>query len=223
VVVPDVIDPADPVASARYLRCDITDRDAVAAAHASIEVEEGRLDVLVNSAGVQRVALTDLIDPEDWDEVIWVNLIGAFNWCRLALRTMKQQRSGAIVNVGSVAVVTLPWRGPHTEAYAGLMTLARTMAVEVATLGIPRQRRRPPYDVVGDDRAGRPAMAWSTSTPCGARSCWDGSRRSTRVAKAVCFIVGETRRTSPGRPMSSMVPGRSTRSATPGVAQGARG
>lgn len=136
-VVPDLVDPVDPVARTRYVRCDVTDREAVAAAHASIEETEGRLDVLVNNAGIQRVALTDLFDPDAWDQVVRVHLFGAFNWSRLALRTMKRQRSGAIVTIASVAgLIALPGRGPYSAAKAALMSLTRTMAVEVAEMGI---------------------------------------------------------------------------------------
>jgi NAD(P)-dependent dehydrogenase (short-subunit alcohol dehydrogenase family) len=136
-VVPDLVDPDEAVASTRYLRCDITDRAAVAEAHASIEATEGRLDVLVNNAGIQRVALTDQFDPDTWEQVIGVHLFGAFNWSRLALRTMKRQQSGAIVTVASVAgLMGIPGRGPYSAAKAALMSLTRTMAVEVAELGI---------------------------------------------------------------------------------------
>ncbi len=136
-VVPDLIDPVEPLPRTRYLRCDITDRDAVAAAHASIEAEEGRLDILVNNAGNQSVALTDQFDPDAWESVIGVHLFGAFYWSRLALRTMKAQRSGAIVTVASVAgLIALPGRGPYSAAKAALMSLTRVMATEVAELGI---------------------------------------------------------------------------------------
>jgi NAD(P)-dependent dehydrogenase (short-subunit alcohol dehydrogenase family) len=190
-VVPDVIDPAEPVARTRYLRCDITDREAVAAAHASIEAEEGRLDVLVNNAGIQRVALTDLIDPDDWDEVIRVNLIGAFNWCRLALRTMKRQRSGAIVNIGSVAAfIALPGRGPYTAAKAGLMALTRTMAVEVASLGIRVNAVAPGMTLTGMiEQVAREGVvdldAMMREIPMGRLATVD------EIAKAVCFLASD--------------------------------
>ncbi len=78
VVVPDLVDPDAPVAGTRHLHCDITDRDAVAAAHASIEAQEGRLGVLVNNAGIQGVSLTDQFDPDTWEQVVHVHLCGAF-------------------------------------------------------------------------------------------------------------------------------------------------
>ena len=136
-VVPDLIDPLKPVPGARYVHCDITDRGAVAMAHASVEDEEGRLDVLVNNAGIQRVGLTDEFDPDAWESVIAVHLFGTFYWSRLALQTMKRQGAGAIVTIASVAgLVALPGRGPYAAAKAALMSLTRVMATEVASLGI---------------------------------------------------------------------------------------
>ena len=136
-VVPDLIDPEEPVEGARYLRCDVADRAAVEEAVASIEALEGRIDVLVNNAGIQRVGLTDQFDPLEWARVIDVHLLGAFHWSSLALRMMRRQRSGSIVSIASVAgLIALPGRGPYSAAKAGLLGFTRVMAVEVAELGI---------------------------------------------------------------------------------------
>jgi len=190
-VVADLIDPGEPVERTRYLRCDITDRAAVEAAHASIEAEEGRLDVLVNNAGIQRVALTDQFDPATWESVIAVHLFGAFYWSRLALATMKRQGSGAIVTVASVAgLMGIPGRGPYSAAKAALMSLTRVMAVEVGAVGIRVN-------------AVAPGMARTLLVEQGIR---DGSidpeamldeipmRRFATVddiAKAVCFLASD--------------------------------
>ena len=190
-VVPDLVDPDEPVASTRYLRCDITNREAVAEAHASIEAMEGRLDVLVNNAGIQRVALTDLFDPDVWEQVIQVHLIGAFNWSRLALRTMKRQRSGAIVTIASVAgLIALPGRGPYSAAKAALMSLTRTMAVEVAELGIrvnavaPGMTRTTMLEQVA--REGVVDLeAMMHEIPMGRLATVD------EIAKAVCFLASD--------------------------------
>jgi NAD(P)-dependent dehydrogenase (short-subunit alcohol dehydrogenase family) len=136
-VVPDLIDPAEPISGVRYLRCDVADRADVETAVASIESIEGRIDVLVNNAGIQRVGLTDQFDPELWARVIDVDLLGAFHWSSLALRMMRRQRSGSIVSIASVAgLIALPGRGPYSAAKAALLSFTRVMAVEVAELGI---------------------------------------------------------------------------------------
>jgi NAD(P)-dependent dehydrogenase (short-subunit alcohol dehydrogenase family) len=190
-VVPDLAEPEDPVPSTRYLRCDITDRDAVAEAHASIEAIEGRLDVLVNNAGNQQVALTDLFDPDAWERVIEVHLFGAFNWSRLALRTMKRQCSGSIVSIASVAaVIALPGRGPYSAAKAALMSLTRVMAVEVAELGIrvnavaPGMTRTPLLEKVASDGV-VDLEAMRKEIPMGRLATVE------EIAKAVCFLASD--------------------------------
>ena len=190
-VVPDLADPEEFVPSTRYVRCDITDRDAVAAVHAEIEAVEGRIDVLVNNAGNQQVALTDLFDPVAWEHVIEVHLFGAFNWSRLALRTMKRRRSGAIVNIASVAAfIALPGRGPYSAAKAALMSLTRVMAVEVAELGIrvnavaPGMTRTPLLEKVASDGV-VDLEAMKREIPMGRLATVD------EIAKAVCFLASD--------------------------------
>jgi len=135
--VPDLNDPQAPIEGARYVSCDVSDRASVEAAFASIHDTEGRVDVLVNNAGIQRVALTDVLDPAIWDQVLGVHLSGTFHCSALALRMMKRQRSGSIISIASVAgMIALPGRGPYSAAKAGIMSLTRVMAVEVAELGI---------------------------------------------------------------------------------------
>lgn len=136
-VVPDLIDPVRPVDGARYLRCDVADRQAVEATIASIDAIEGRIDVLVNNAGIQRTGLTDQFDPDEWTKVVDVHLFGAFHWSSLALRRMREQRSGSIVSVASVAaLIALPGRGPYSAAKAALLSFTRVMAAEYAEIGI---------------------------------------------------------------------------------------
>ena len=136
-VVPDLLEPTDPIPGVRYVTCDITDAAAVATVHASVEAQEGRLDVLVNNAGIQRVALTDEFDPATWELVIAVHLLGGFHWARLALQTMRRQGSGSIVTIASVAgLIAIPGRGPYSAAKAALMSLTRVMAAEYGALGI---------------------------------------------------------------------------------------
>jgi 3-oxoacyl-[acyl-carrier protein] reductase len=137
VVAPDLIAPHAPLDGVAYLVCDVTDRAAVERTVGSIERDHGRLDLLVNNAGIQRIGLTDRIDPDEWSKVVDVHLNGAFHWSSLALRAMRPRRAGAIVTVASVAgILGIPGRGPYAAAKAALMSLTRVMAVEVAELGI---------------------------------------------------------------------------------------
>ena len=121
----------------RYLEADVTNLAAVEAAFADIDAHEGRVDVLVNNAGIQRVNLTDRFDPETWRLVIDVHLFGMFHCSREALRRMLPARSGAIVSISSAAAfVTIPGRGPYSAAKGGIVSITRTMAAEYAETGI---------------------------------------------------------------------------------------
>jgi NAD(P)-dependent dehydrogenase (short-subunit alcohol dehydrogenase family) len=136
-VVLDLGDPEIRLERTRYIRTDVANRASVTEAFASIEAEEGRVDVLVNNAGIQRVGLTDEIDPDMWAMVVGVHLFGAYHCSSLALPFMKRQRSGSIVMIASVAAfLGLPGRGPYSASKAALTALTRVIATEVAELGI---------------------------------------------------------------------------------------
>jgi len=136
-VVADLGDPETPVERTRYVHCDVADRAAVEALFASIDAEEGGVDVLVNNAGIQRVGLTETFDPAVWESVIQTHLMGTYHCSAMAIRSMRSRGGGAIVQIASVAgLIALPGRGPYSAAKAALMSLSRVMAVEVAELGI---------------------------------------------------------------------------------------
>ncbi len=133
----DLGEPEAPREGTRYLQADVTDLAAVEAAFADIDAHEGRVDVLVNNAGIQRVNLTDRFDPQVWRTVIDVHLFGMFHCSRTALARMLPKRAGAIVSISSTtAFVAVPGRGPYTAAKGGIVALTRTMAAEYAETGI---------------------------------------------------------------------------------------
>jgi 3-oxoacyl-[acyl-carrier protein] reductase len=98
----------------------------------------GRLDVLVNNAGTTRDGLTLRMKDEDWDEVLTVNLTGAFRCARSALRAMlKQKQGGRIVNIGSVVgSMGNAGQANYVAAKAGLIGLTKALAREVASRSI---------------------------------------------------------------------------------------
>jgi len=81
---------------------DITDAEAVATVFKTIQEDLGGLDILVNNAGLTRDNLLLRMSPDDWDLVMRVNLKGAFNCTRAAVRPMMSQRSGRIISIASV-------------------------------------------------------------------------------------------------------------------------
>jgi NAD(P)-dependent dehydrogenase (short-subunit alcohol dehydrogenase family) len=136
-VVADQGVPERPLDGTRYVVCDISDRAAVEALFASIEDEEGGVDILVNNAGIQRVGLTETFDPAVWELVIQTHLMGMFHCSAQAITSMRRRGGGSIVSIASVAgLIALPGRGPYSAAKAGMMSLSRVMAVELADQGI---------------------------------------------------------------------------------------
>jgi NAD(P)-dependent dehydrogenase (short-subunit alcohol dehydrogenase family) len=136
-IVADLSEPEVALDGVRYVRTDVADRPSVEALFASIRAEEGGLDVLVNNAGIQRVALTETFDPVLWEGVIQTHLMGTFHCSALAIASMRERGGGSIIQIASVAgLIALPGRGPYSAAKAAMMSLTRVMAVEVASLDI---------------------------------------------------------------------------------------
>jgi len=121
-----------------YLQADITDPASVTDAFDAVMAATGRIDALVNNAGVQRVALAENMTPQDWHLVVDTHLTGMFLCCAQAIRHMRQRRAGgAIVTITSAAgFVGIPGRGPYSAAKAGIMGLTRVYATETAAAGI---------------------------------------------------------------------------------------
>jgi 3-oxoacyl-[acyl-carrier protein] reductase len=119
------------------LPCDVTDESSVQAMFAATVAAHGRIDVLVNNAGLGGTEnIVDMTDDQ-WNVVLDVTLNGTFRCTRAALRLMQSARSGVIVNNASV----LGWRAQVGQAHyaaakAGVMALTRTAAVESAPYGV---------------------------------------------------------------------------------------
>jgi len=97
----------------------------------------GRLDLLVNNAGITRDGLLIRMKDDDWDRVMDVNLRGAFLMTRAAAKLMVRQRSGRIVNVASTAgAMGNPGQANYSAAKAGLIGLTKSTARELAHWGI---------------------------------------------------------------------------------------
>ncbi|WP_405720147.1 SDR family oxidoreductase [Streptomyces sp. NBC_01537] len=120
------------------LPCDVTDESQVAALFDLAEARHGRLDIVVNNAGLGGTAeLTEMTDQQ-WDKVLDVTLNGTFRCTRAALRRMKAAGSGGVlVNNASV----IGWRAQAGQAHyaaakAGVMALTRCAALEAAAYGV---------------------------------------------------------------------------------------
>jgi NAD(P)-dependent dehydrogenase (short-subunit alcohol dehydrogenase family) len=147
VVVLDKLEPEEPREGVRYATADVSDPGSVAAAFETLDAEEGRIDVLVNNAGIQRPGLIGQTSFENWSDVIGTHLNGMFLCCSQAVpRLIAQGSGGAIVSVASTAaIVGLPGRGPYCAAKAGIMSLTRVLALEGAPVGIRANAVAPGY------------------------------------------------------------------------------
>ena len=97
----------------------------------------GRLDVLVNNAGITRDTLLMRMKPEDWQAVIDLNLTGVFLCTRAASKIMLKQRSGRVINLTSVAgLMGNPGQANYSAAKAGVIGFTKTVAKELASRGI---------------------------------------------------------------------------------------
>jgi NAD(P)-dependent dehydrogenase (short-subunit alcohol dehydrogenase family) len=128
-----------PRPNVRALRCDISRRaDCERMAAKTIE-QFGRIDVLVNSAGIVEARPILEIDEEQFDRMIAVNLKGAFNLCQAALEAFVPQRSGTIVNIASLAAQRgggLVGGAHYASAKGGVLSLTRSIAREFGPQGI---------------------------------------------------------------------------------------
>ena len=97
----------------------------------------GRIDVLVNNAGITRDTLLLRMKPEDWQAVIDLNLTGVFLCTRAVSKIMLKQRSGRIINISSVAgLIGNPGQANYSAAKAGVIGFTKTVAKELAPRGV---------------------------------------------------------------------------------------
>jgi len=119
------------------LPLDVADRASVEAAFAAIAKAHGRLDHLVNNAGITRDNLVLRMKPAEWQQVLDTNLTGVFVCTQAALRPMVKQRSGRIVNVTSVVGLTgNAGQANYAASKAGVVGFTKAVAREVASRSI---------------------------------------------------------------------------------------
>src|SRR4051812_40140713 len=123
--------------SAEALACDIAESKALADAIDGIAERHGRIDVLVNNAGITRDGLFLRMDDADFDDVINTNLKSAFVATRSAARSIMRSKSGRIINISSVAgVAGNAGQANYASSKAGLIGLSKSVAKELAGKGV---------------------------------------------------------------------------------------
>lgn len=122
---------------AEIYACDVSDYDACEAFFKTVVQTYGRIDVLVNNAGITRDGLLMKMTEEDYDAVLQTNLKGPFNGIRFVSRQMLKQRSGRIINISSVSgILGNAGQANYCAAKAGVIGLTKSAARELASRGI---------------------------------------------------------------------------------------
>lgn len=135
------------VKSAAY-KADVSNSAEVASLFESVVKEFGRVDVLINNAGITKDGLILRMKEEDWDAVININLKGTFLCTKEAVKVMAKQKYGRIVNVASiVAFIGNAGQANYSASKAGIVGLTKTTAKEYASRGITANAVAPGFIV----------------------------------------------------------------------------
>src|SRR5690349_1917030 len=117
---------ADHGVKAGYSAADMTSPDEIAEMVAVTLADLGRLDILINNAGIQHVAPLDRFPVEKWDQILAINLSSTFHTTRLALPAMRAQKFGRIINVASAhGLVASPFKAAYVAAKHGIVGLTK--------------------------------------------------------------------------------------------------
>ena len=174
------------------LACDVSDEAAVATAVAQVKARFGRIDVLVNNAGIgDQSGATLSQNAAAFDRVLAVHLRGTYLMSQAVAAVMLTQARGAIVNLGSIASsIGLPTRNAYCAAKAGVLGMTRAMASEWARSGLRVNAVAPGYvntELVADlSRRGMlDGAAIAHRTPLGRMA------EPTEIAEAICFLASD--------------------------------
>ena len=115
----------------------LSDKESVAKLPKDAEAAMGKIDILINNAGLTRDNLAMRMKDDEWDQVINVNLTASFRLCRAVLRGMMKRRWGRIVNISSVVGTTgNPGQINYAASKAGMVGMSKSLGQEVASRGI---------------------------------------------------------------------------------------
>lgn len=125
-----------PVKAAAF-KVDVADLKQVKDMVEEVKKQFGRIDYLVNNAGITRDKLLYAMSEEDWDRVIDTNLKGAFNFCRSVVFSMMKAKRGSILNISSISGITgMPGQVNYSSSKAGLIGMTKALAKEVARMNV---------------------------------------------------------------------------------------
>jgi len=155
----DVIDPEVLSDKINFIKVSVTDSEAINKAIDEVVKNTGAIDILVNNAGITKDNLLMRMTEEDWDKVLSINLKGAFICVKAVIRQMMKQRSGSIINMGSVVgVFGNAGQANYSASKAGLIGFTKSIAKEVGSRGITSNLIAPGFvrtamtDVLSDEQ-----------------------------------------------------------------------
>ena len=166
----------------------VADGAAVGEAVTKVAADFGRIDVLVNNAGITRDTLLIRMSEEDWDAVLDINLKGAFLVTKAVVKYMMKQRSGAIVNIASVVgIMGNAGQANYTASKAGLIALTKTTAKELGSRNVRVNAVAPGFirTAMTDKLSEQAKEAMLRNVPLGRPG------EPEDVAKAVAFLAGD--------------------------------
>lgn len=180
-----------------YRRMDIGDHESVRETVDAIVEKHGRIDVLVNNAGVTRDTTLKKMSMEQWETVIRVNLTGTFSLCRAVVPVMIGQRYGRIINIASaVATMGNVGQANYGASKGGIIALTKSLALECVRYGITVNAVSPGF-ILTDMTGAMPQRALDAAS---AKIPYGSFGEPEDIANAVLFlakkesryIVGET-------------------------------
>jgi len=122
---------------ALWARVDVRDETSIERAIGDVLARFGRIDALVNAAGVSGFGAVDELDAAEWDRVIDINLKGTYLVTKHAVRSMKAQRSGSIVNLASIeGLEGMQAQAAYNASKGGVVLLTRNMAIDFGAFGV---------------------------------------------------------------------------------------
>ena len=185
VVIGDILDAEGEAVAAElgdaavYVHLDVTDRDQWAAAVATAVERFGRLNVLVNNAGIATFGPIGEYTPEQWDTIIAINLTGVFNGIHASVEALKAGAPSSIINISSTAGLRgYPSLSGYNAAKFGLRGLTKSVALDLGSANVRCNSVHPGGVTTPDDRGPAPcsrsmspSAGWAHPWSCRTSSC----------------------------------------------------
>lgn len=175
--------------SASAIAFDVADSNQVEIAFRRIRGDHGRVDILINNAGIGDFVSFPEITPEKWDRMLNIHLKGSFNCCQAVLAGMKEQTYGKIVNISSVAGKRGDFIGNahYTAAKAGIIGLTKSLALYAAPFGINVNAIAPGLVAteLSDEMSSEMKATTISRIPAGRLG------RPEEIARATAFLVSD--------------------------------